>query len=166
MISAAWASLGAGGRLILHSMPCSTAAPASSNRRRRAPDDEPMKLQHIANGSQDTPLIRLYDFGRADAFMLHRVVDDLTFGRRNQVPLHEVDGIEPVGACRLTLAVGGRNEGVIEGPGGFTCTLTREAWGHIAYLIEPFCERAEPGFFQYLDQTSSITLLLSVDGGW
>jgi hypothetical protein len=125
-----------------------------------------MKLEHITNGSQDTPLIRLYDFGRADALMLHRIVDDLTSGRRDQAPLHEIEGIEPLGECRLTLAVGGQDEGVIEEAGGFTCTLTKQAWGHIAYLIEPFCERAEPGLFQYLDQTSSITLLLSVDGGW
>jgi hypothetical protein len=125
-----------------------------------------MKLEYIANGALDTPLIRLYDFGRTDASMLHRVVDDLTFGRHNQVPLHAIDGVERVGEWRLTFAVGGRDEGVIKQAGGFTCTLTKQTWGHIAYLIEPFCGRAEWGHFQCLDQTSSITLLLSVDGGW
>src|SRR5262245_22146529 len=125
-----------------------------------------MKLEHIANGGHDTPLLRLYDFGRAEASMLRGVVNDLRDGRRAAVPLHEIDGIEPVGGCRLTLAAGRRNKGVVEEPAGFTCTLTNEAWGHVAYLIEPFCERVEPGQFQYLDETSSITLLLSVDGSW
>ena len=49
---------------------------------------------------------------------------------------------------------------------GFTCVLARETWSQIADLIEPFCERAEAGSFQYLVQDSGITLLLSVDGRW
>ena len=125
-----------------------------------------MKLEYIADGGHDTPLIRLYDFGRAEAIMLRGLVLDLHSGRRIRASLHDVGGIVPVGGCRLTFAVGSRDEGVIEQSGEFTCSLTRDGWSRMADLMKPFCEHVEPNRFQYLDESSGITLLLSVDGCW
>jgi len=46
-----------------------------------------MKIEYIASGAIDTPLIRLYDFGRDGAFTLHLAVNDLASGVRDQVEL-------------------------------------------------------------------------------
>ena len=39
-----------------------------------------MKLEHIANGSLDTPLIRLYNFDEAAAVMLDKIAAELKSG--------------------------------------------------------------------------------------
>lgn len=128
--------------------------------------DQPVKLEYIADGAIDTPLIRLYDFGTKEAVELHRLVCDLSAGRQEQVALDGARGIEAVDGCRLVLRVGTRNEGVVRQGDGFVCTLTASTWRDVAELVQPFCERADRNTFQYLDDTSEITLILSVDGGW
>jgi hypothetical protein len=125
-----------------------------------------VKLEYIADDAIDAPLIRLYDFDSNGAVELHRLVSDLSAGRRDHVTLHSAHGFEPVRGCRLVLHVGTRDEGVVPLDDGFVCTLTPSTWRNVADLIQPFCERADRNTFQYLDDTSDITLLLSVDGGW
>jgi hypothetical protein len=125
-----------------------------------------VQLEFIPDGALDTPLVRLYDFDEAHAARLYRVVAELESGARDAVRLHELPAAESIDGCQLTLNVGNRDEGVRGEPPIFSCVLTRETWGQVADLIEPFCEQARPGTFQYLDDTSAITLLLSVDGGW
>jgi len=125
-----------------------------------------MKLQYIANGAQDTPLIRIYEFDAVQAHLLRKAVTALAAGTSNELRLHTLDGVESVGGCRLTCAVDKRDIGVTDDGGGYRCVLTRESWAQVAGLIEPFCDYAQPGTFQYLDQTSNITLVLTVDGGW
>lgn len=125
-----------------------------------------MKLEYIADGAIDTPLIRLYDFGTKEAVELHRLVCGLSAGRQEQVALDRARGFEAVDGCRLVLRIGSRDEGIVRRHDGFVCTLTLSTWQEVAERVQPFCERAEHNAFQYLDDTSEIALLLSVDGGW
>lgn len=125
-----------------------------------------MKLEYIADRDVDTPLIRLYNFDSDEAVELYRLVSDLSAGRREHVALHGTRGFEAVDGCRLVLRVGSRDEGVVRLDDGFLCTLTPTTWQEVAERVQPFSERANHNAFQYLDDTSEITLLLSVDGGW
>jgi len=67
-----------------------------------------MKLQFLADGSPDCPLIRLYDFQATDAVKLKELFDRLADGSPN-IPLHEQKGIESVDGCRLNLRVSREN---------------------------------------------------------
>ena len=125
-----------------------------------------MKIEYIASGDIDTPLIRLYDFGRDGAFTLHLAVNDLASGVRDQVELQELPGVESLGGCRLGLHAGSQDLGVVKQGTHFTWTLTRAAWRDVGSLITPFCERAAPGMFQHLDLVGEIAVVFSVDGSW
>jgi hypothetical protein len=125
-----------------------------------------MKLEYIENGAPDTPLVRLYDFDVDAAARLRQLVLQLAAGSAHALLLHAVDGVEPISDCRLTCAVGARDDGVRRNKSEFTCVLTAETWTQVADLIEPFCRRADAGRFQYLVEAGDITLLLSVDSGW
>jgi hypothetical protein len=82
-----------------------------------------MKIEYIASGAIDMPLIRLYDFGRDGAFTLHLAVNDLASGVRDQVELRGLPGMESLGGCRLSLHVGSQDPGVVEQGTNFTWTL-------------------------------------------
>jgi hypothetical protein len=125
-----------------------------------------MKVEYVRDGAIDTPLIRLHDFDAEGASAVHQLISDLSAGRRDEVQLHAEGGVESINGCRLILRVGDGDQGIIHGAGAFVCTLTRDTWDDVAARMEPFCEDAQPGTFQYLDETSSIRLLLSADGGW
>jgi hypothetical protein len=126
-----------------------------------------MKLQFLADGSPDCPLIRLYDFQPTDAQRLKELFDCLATGSRTSVSLHEEPGIEPVARCRLSLQVGKRNSGIIqEGPLSFELILTAAGWSDVAFLTEPFCEFAQPNTHQWLNEDGRISFLLSPDGRW
>ena len=76
-----------------------------------------MKIEYIASGAIDTPLIRLYDFGRDGAFTLHLAVNDLASGVRDQVELQELPGVESLDGCRLSVHAGSQDLGVVkQGP--------------------------------------------------
>jgi len=44
--------------------------------------------------------------------------------------------------------------------------LSQETWEQIAGLIESFCKSGGLSGYQWLDETSDISLLLSPDGSW
>lgn len=127
-----------------------------------------MRLEYLPDGSVDCPLIRLYDFDVSAAMSLLRLVTGLADGSITTIALHEVREIRSVDECRLTLIAGKSDEGVIRlaRANQFECVLTRTSWGYVAGLIEPFCTTGTSDRFQWLDQTSDISLLLSPAGLW
>jgi len=126
-----------------------------------------MKLQFLADGSQDCPLIRMYDFNEEEVVRLKRLFGLLADRSATSVKLHEQAGIEPIDGCQLNLQVGKRNTGVVRrGTSTFECSLTSERWSDVASLAEPFCAVAEAGTCQWLNEDGEISLLLSPKGGW
>ena len=123
-------------------------------------------MEYLDAGSPDCPLIRLYEFSRAEARLLHDLVNRLATGSVETVQLHNESFIEAVGGCHLELGLGRRDLGIAPRDlGNFECVLTAEAWHDVAFLIRPFCESDVRGF-QWLNETSEISLLLSHDGRW
>jgi hypothetical protein len=126
-----------------------------------------MKLQYLADGSPDCPLIRLYDFQPSEAERLKELFDSLANGSRTSALLHEQTGIESVDACHLDLRLGTRDVGIAQkGLLAFECTLTREGWSEVASLVEPFCAAAKAETHQWLTQDGKISLLISPSGRW
>jgi hypothetical protein len=125
-----------------------------------------MKLEFLEAGSPVCPLIRLYDFNRAEAQSLRELVRSLRDGSRESVSLSEELWIESVKGCSLTLRLGDGEQGVRQsGPSTFDCALAAVNWDNVEGLLDPFCE-SEPTGFQWLCSEGRVSLLLSRDGRW
>lgn len=127
-----------------------------------------MKIEFLPDGSPDCPLIRLYDFDTLQARRLQELILSLVEGTTTEVLLHEALWVRSVNLCGLVLQVLEGNQGVVQGSASrsFSCRLNRLSWQTIADLISPFCEHSEAGTYQWLDETSAISLLLSPSGSW
>jgi hypothetical protein len=125
-----------------------------------------MKLEFIADGSQDCPLVRIYDFGPEEAVSLRQFVASLCDGSRKSVQLDGETGFESIGGCRLTLQLGKRDFGLVQkAQSEFACVLTQDGWNNVAHLIEPFCASGCSGH-QWLNEDGDASLLLSKTGQW
>jgi hypothetical protein len=125
-----------------------------------------VKLEYIAEGSQDCPLIRLYAFDQPGILRLREIAEALANGSAQIVTLHDQPRIEPIGPCELTLQSDFRDTGVSQiAPSKFECRLTPSIWENVKYFIDPFCEPG-PGQYQWLSEQGKISLLLSKSGSW
>lgn len=128
---------------------------------------ETMKLEYLKTGSPDCPLIRLYDFSVGQASKLAAALSELVMGTRDEVAVHELEGVEVIANCQLTLRVGRWDQAVLQTgpPATFTCTLTAGRWEDVLGLMEPFCQGA--GGHQWLiGSPGEAALVLSADGEW
>jgi hypothetical protein len=124
-----------------------------------------MKLEYLADGSSECPLIRWYDFNSADAQRLREACRSLAYGSQQVLPLHEEWWIEPVEGCQLTLRTGPRDLGIVQRlPMRFDCVLSAETWRAMADLAASFCESADGAEPQWLTRHGEISLLLSPSG--
>lgn len=126
-----------------------------------------MKLEFLAEGSSDCPLIRLYDFDPTGAMRLREAFRSLSDGSRRNIPLHEEWWVEPIAACHLDLRLGVRDLGVVQRlPTTFDCVLTADAWIEMVELTDPFCTQQDGEVYQWLNCDGEVSLLLSPTGTW
>ena len=60
-----------------------------------------MKIEVLTEGSEDCPLIRLFDFDPSEAKRLVGIFSKLADGSLQSVVLTEIPGFEPVSGCCL-----------------------------------------------------------------
>jgi hypothetical protein len=126
-----------------------------------------MKLEFLAEGSDDCPLIRLYSFDVIGARRLREAFRSVCASQQQRLPLHEEWWIEPVEGCRLELRSGTRDLGVVQRlPSSFDCVLTAGRWEEMVEKVDPFCESIEMNGHQWLNKDGEISLLLSPTGRW
>ena len=127
-----------------------------------------MKLEYIADGSPYCPLIRLYEFTDIETSGLRTKVAELAQGSSISIALHDLNFVTPIGDCELILIVADDDQGILASDSDslFMCMLSQETWEQIAGLIESFCKSGGLSGYQWLDETSDISLLLSPDGSW
>lgn len=125
-----------------------------------------MKLEFLPDGSDACPLIRVYDFDRAEAARLFAALSALAARERERIAVHDLPGAEPISECRLFLRTGARDRGVVQlpGPASFECVLTPGSWNNVAGLVEPFL--IGKGGYQWLVGSGDAKWLLSTDGHW
>jgi hypothetical protein len=126
-----------------------------------------MKLDYLADGSPDCPLIRLYDFTPAEAEQLRNALADLAAGNAGRVDVHRLPFVESVGGCRLTLVTQAWDGAVVRrgGPAEFECGFRPGTWDNVTGLVEPFAMGADG--YQWLAGTpGEAEILLSADGRW
>ncbi len=125
-----------------------------------------MKLEYLAAGSSECPLIRLYGFDPAEVKKLRQLITALSSESAQEVSLKEKSWIESIGGCDITFRLGKRGEGIRQrGPLNFECVLDSEGWKNVEGLLEPFCE-LNAGGYQWLIHSGKISLLLSHNGQW
>ena len=125
-----------------------------------------MKIEYLPDGSDDCPMIRLYDFAQSEIADLFAAVTTLASSERLSVAVDELAGVETISECRLTLRSGVRDIGVVhvDARASFECGLRPEGWDNVAGLIEPFLNAASG--YQWLVMLGDARLLHSVDGQW
>lgn len=122
-----------------------------------------MKLDYLKDGSDDCPLVRLYEFDGAEARRLRQTFTALADGAVEQVGL---DAVESVDGTQLTFVRSARDCGVNEtATHCFEVALTSDGWRQASELVEPFCD-GDFGYQWLTPQTRGIQLLLSKDGAW
>lgn len=125
-----------------------------------------MKLEYLADGAPECPLIRLYGFPAAEAAQLVAAVGGLASGSVGRVETHRLPFVEPIGGCQLTLVRRPWDRAVVQvGMSAFECGFTAETWGNVAGLIEPFAKDAD-GFQWLAGAPGAAVVLLSASGGW
>ncbi len=125
-------------------------------------------MEFLSDGSPDCPLLRLYDFDASHACELQLLLLALADGTKSNVPLQETLAADAVGGCILVLQTVDTDQGIVwDGSVGmFFCRLHRSSWREVAGRAAPFCISSKVGQYQWLDETSSISWLLSPDGSW
>ena len=125
-----------------------------------------MKLEYLADGPDNSGLIRLYGYNQTEVHELRKIAGELATGARERISLDGESWIEPVRNCRLCLRRGSRNAGVRPlGSLNFECVLSPDGWDNFEGLLEPFCDSKTAGF-QWLSSQGKISLLISHSGQW
>ena len=123
-----------------------------------------MKVEYLKS-SQDGPLIRLFDFSSDEVIEMKRLLDKLVDGKIKSLPLHEHCNINPQDNCHLTFLPADRDKGIQGKEGEFKCILTGSSLSSISELIGSFAFSPAEGY-EWLDETSDISLLISPDKRW
>jgi len=125
-----------------------------------------MKLEYLASGSPDCPLIRLYDFTKVEAAELCSTIARLANGELREMAVDELPFVQAIGGCQLTIVAGTWDAGVVQQPdGSFICRLTPDTWDNVTGLIEPFTNDAT-GYQWLVSTPGDAAILLSVNGQW
>ena len=124
-----------------------------------------MKIEYLKNGSPDCPLVRIYGENKEEWIQLKSSFSQLTQGHTSEVSIHHLKGFVSIDRCEVTAELGQRDIGITETDNNkFRCILTNDTWDNIEYLLTPFCNGKKG--FQWLDETSNISLLISTSGMW
>jgi hypothetical protein len=130
-----------------------------------------MHIEYFADGCTECPLILIYGSNPSDALNLRLAIERVAHGLVDRLAIHEFPGYFSINNCRLFLQAGRSDRGIqrLGHAHTFECTLRKETWLAMIGLIEPFTEtdRKDSGSsFQYLNESSTIRLLISTDRAW
>jgi len=125
-----------------------------------------MKLEYLADGAPECPLIRLYDFAAAEAARFVAAVAGLASGSVEPVETHRLPFVQSIGGCQLTLVRRPWDQAVVQtGMSAFECGFTADTWCDVAGLIEPFARGAD-GFQGLAGSPGEAVVLFSASGAW
>jgi hypothetical protein len=127
-----------------------------------------MKLEYLENTTNGN-FLHMLDFSNDEVMEIKKLIDQMTRGRINEVVVHEHALINPIDNAHLVLKMGPRDEGIHYDQENkeFVCVLTKSSYENMSQLIVSFAEHAlEMEGFEWLDETSDISLLISPSKRW
>ena len=123
-----------------------------------------MKLQFFKDSKPAVLLI--YDGTPEEVSRLVAIFRRLSNGEHGALSVHEIQGMQSVGECRLHVRLGRSDVGIKKtGESEFECVFTAQRWGEVADLCEPFQKPWQSGH-QYLSQSGKVQLIISTGLGW
>ena len=123
-----------------------------------------MKLDYLRDGSDDCPLLRLYDFDSAEAQRLCQLFESLANGVLKRISLTMVESVD---GTQLTFVLGLQDRGVIEiNTQHVVIELTNEGWRSVAELAAQSTEEALGYQWLIPPLVTGAQLLLSRNGDW
>lgn len=125
-----------------------------------------MKIEFLAEGSPDCPLIRIFQFQPGEVEALRTACRELAEGNRTEFALHEQPWIEAVGGCAFVWKAGTKDIGVSLPRAGdpFVFVFSDEGWREVEDKLLPF---AHSSFgFNWLTDGGDVEVLISNDGYW
>lgn len=125
-----------------------------------------MKLEFVSDGSVQ-PLIRIFDFDSFEAQRLRELFLELAERRTECVVITDIDELEAINECTVTLRVGAWDRGLRRLGGDetrFEWVLREDSWSRLADKTDPFCYSEMRARAEWLDQSGQVKLLLTVDG--
>ncbi len=129
-----------------------------------------MKIEYLAEGGIDCPLILIYGQDPIGALNLRLAIERLVVGLTDRLAIHEFPGYSALDSCRLFATVGQVDIGVrqIGKESIFECILRRDTWKEVMALLDPFTNDTGEHHHrhQYLTTAGKISLLISTDKSW
>lgn len=125
-----------------------------------------MKLEYLATGSDDCPLLRIYGDEPEVCRRLCRAIEQLAQSAIATTVLSNLPGIEPIDGCRLVASAGKWDRGVVpRGDNHFEWILTPATWDNVVSRIASFCSPGA-GEYQWLNDDGDLNVLISRTGLW
>jgi hypothetical protein len=129
-----------------------------------------MKIEFLADGAPECPLVRLYNFTWPEIEELRAAFRDLAESRLLRYDVHERPWASPVDDCKLTFERSAKWGGMRlpTDRRTFTLSLPPEGWHGVGDLAAPFTKSDYVYGFQWLTDVtdSEVELLLSAGGYW
>ena len=125
-----------------------------------------MRLEFLADGADECPLLRLYDWQTGQVALLREAAEQLATGASRSVVLNSLPFIEVVGSITFTWVADPWDRGVLlpHDRRSFVMQLPPETWSDVVEIIRPF-ERDAIGF-NWLLPVTEVEVLLSLSGQW
>lgn len=132
-----------------------------------------MKVELVAEGSPDCPLVRFYSSDPAEFRRLRHIASSLAEDDDRWEELAAAVGFILLD-LRSVCLTNTRDVGMIgERGGSLEWALSRDAWEAVAELIDPLCSPDALGSFQWLDEAGrgfssglAVVASVSAEGGW
>jgi hypothetical protein len=133
----------------------------------RSPEErETMKVEYLKEGSDDCPLVRIFQFSDAEIQSLRQAFEDLASGSVEHARLDAVTRVDSVDGTQVSFSSDAAPRGlVVTGQKSFDVVLTPEGWRDAAELTASLCG-SRFGFQWLCDGVGDVRLLLSHDGCW
>ena len=118
--------------------------------------------------SSNGPFIRLFHFSNKEVLEFKNLLKALADGKCSVIEMqNHKEVLDYDETFNLCFYVGTENQGIIRTEDGFKCVLNKTAYSNMIELVSSFGLHAlEAKGFEWLDETSGISLLISPDDKW
>ena len=125
-----------------------------------------MHLEFLADGAEECPLLRFYQWGDGEVSLLREAAERLATGAARSIEVHRLPFVKALGGIEFTWIADKWDRGVLLPPDqrSFVMQLPPETWSDVVEIIRPF-ERDAIGF-NWLLPVSDVEVLLSCSGQW
>lgn len=128
-----------------------------------------MKIDYLPDGSPDCPIIRFFDFTAEEASALMERFRSLSMTGSPSFSTKDLPFVRSLDETTIEFLVNAQDVGLLSaGDRVFHCIGSAAMYREMTELMEPFSKDIDPNTFQWINELSDISLLLtsSKNGSW